>query len=1359
MQRIGESRWRPLELCYWPDQGALPAKGKEYPGLGYKRLRDKPPKAQPAEAQAPPSKQRQPFKPARGSNLRAAAASADDAASEASVPAPAAARVARMPLSSLKPGAIYEGTVTKVDTFGAFVNFGAERDGLVHISQLSDKFVESAAALVAKGDVVRVRLMSVDATAGRVALSMRGLQAAGSAEVDGDEDDTGAFEDEEFDVGGEEEVEMDDDDSLDMLEPGEGMEFVAADEEPDIIFEMAEDDPEMTMEAVAAFEALEPEQISREVIRDVMPVPMGELISGKVSRIEEYGMFIEFDYGSRKRSGLLVPDEAKVPSASLTPEELAELVEEGEPAPQYVEIEINGPLSQYYNIGDPVDAFVLAYDEQGKMSLTQFADWEVDQAAAQELDAEDLPPNFQEERDPLSVDPFSWVDDDDTAATEEETEEATDEAFDKLSGANGLTASELREEVAGTGFSRPLFNQDVTMTFPSRPLNRVDATRLNVPLFKDEDQEGDIVELQDLWQETFHVPKKVHKALGLRFKYNEAGEPELVDKEGAEAQELSFEEAISGSHDDRVAAFVKDLLDDDEDEAEVPVLAMRRPVVLAAAVQSQRQGFDKYMMVDPRAVVAVTASDDGEPLITAVGSACPDISAAVVKELRIKTGAGMMDCKKALAENDSDMDKAIEWLRKKGLAGADKKSGRVAAEGAIAAYIHPGSRLGVLLEVNCETDFVAAGDKFQSLVSELGMVAASCPDVVCVSADEVPAEVLAKEREVEMGKEDLKSKPEAVRAKIVEGRLQKARDNMSLLNQASLRDPTKTVSDIIKESIAAIGENIQVRRFVRFNLGEGLEKRSNDFAAEVAQQTQAKAAAPAPPKPAEAAAPATAAPAAAKPAVQVAASVVKELREKTGAGMMDCKRALAENAGDMEASVEWLRKKGLAGADKKAGRVAAEGAITAYIHPGSRLGVLLEVNCETDFVAASEKFNALASSIAMQIAASPGVQYVSAEDIPAEVFAREKEIEMGREDLKNKPDAIRAKIAEGRVAKLGQEMALLPQPYLMDPSKTVEQVWGAVKEAVATIGEKISVRRFIKFQLGEGIEKKSADFAAEVAAVTGANNVDAQPSPAQPSPAQPSPAQPSPAQPSPAQPSPAQPSPAQPSPAQPSPAQPSPAQPSPAQPSPAQPSPAQPSPAQPSPAQPSPAQPSPAQPSPAQPSPAQPSPAQPSPAQPSPAQPSPAQPSPAQPSPAQPSPAQPSPAQPSPAQPSPAQPSPAQPSPAQPSPAQPSPAQPSPAQPSPAQPSPAQPSPAQPSPAQPSPAQPSPAQPSPAQPSPAQPSPAQPSPAQPSPAQPSPAQPSPAQPSPAQPSPAQPSPAQPSPAQPSPAQPSPAQLT
>jgi len=403
----------------------------------------------------------------------------------------------------------------------------------------------------------------------------------------------------------------------------------------------------------------------------------------------------------------------------------------------------------------------------------------------------------------------------------------------------------------------------------------------------------------------------------------------------------------------------------------------------------------------------------------------------------------------------------------------------VAAEGVVASYIHPGSRLGVLLEVNCETDFVAASDKFQSLVGELGMIVAASPDVLVVSPDEVPAEVLAKEREVEMGKEDLKSKPEAVRAKIVEGRIEKMRNQVALLNQASLRDPTKTVADIVKETIAAVGENIQIRRFAKYNLGEGMQKKSNDFAAEVAQQTQAKAAAPAPPKKEEPKK--EEAKEEKKPAVQIAASVVKELRDKTGAGMMDCKKALGENNGDVEASIEWLRKKGLAGADKKAGRVAAEGVVASYIHPGSRLGVLLEVNCETDFVAASDKFQSLVNGIAMQIAASPGVQYVAAEDIPPEVFEREKQIEMGREDLKGKPDAIRAKIAEGRVQKLAQEMALLPQPYLMDNSKTVEQ---AVKEAIAAIGEKISIRRFVKYQLGEGIEKKVMDLAADVAAMT-----------------------------------------------------------------------------------------------------------------------------------------------------------------------------------------------------------------------------------------------------------------------------------
>jgi elongation factor Ts len=213
------------------------------------------------------------------------------------------------------------------------------------------------------------------------------------------------------------------------------------------------------------------------------------------------------------------------------------------------------------------------------------------------------------------------------------------------------------------------------------------------------------------------------------------------------------------------------------------------------------------------------------------------ISAAAVKQLRDASGAGMMDCKKALAECGGDVEVAKEFLRKKGLASADKKAGRVAAEGAVGAYIHAGARLGVLVEVNCETDFVARGDKFKELVNDIAMQIAACPAVTVVSENDVSAETLAKEREIEMGKEDLASKPEAIRAKIVDGRVAKIAKELALLEQPFIKDTNKTVAEHIKESVAAIGENIQVRRFGRFVLGEGLEKRSEDFAAEVAAQT------------------------------------------------------------------------------------------------------------------------------------------------------------------------------------------------------------------------------------------------------------------------------------------------------------------------------------------------------------------------------------------------------------------------------------------------------------------------------------------------------------------------------------------
>ncbi len=215
---------------------------------------------------------------------------------------------------------------------------------------------------------------------------------------------------------------------------------------------------------------------------------------------------------------------------------------------------------------------------------------------------------------------------------------------------------------------------------------------------------------------------------------------------------------------------------------------------------------------------------------------------------------------------------------------------------------------------------------------------------------------------------------------------------------------------------------------------------------------------------------------------QISAKLVKELREKTGAGMMDCKKALAENNGDMEKAIEWLRQKGIMSAGKKEGRIAAEGLVDSYIHTGGRIGVLVEVNCETDFVARREEFQALVRNIAMQIAACPNVEYVKVEDIPAEVAEKEKEIEMGRDDLEGKPDKIKEKIVQGRVDKRLKEISLMPQPYIRDQSITVEEL---VKQNVAQLGENIQVRRFTRFVLGEGIEKKESNFADEVAAQTG----------------------------------------------------------------------------------------------------------------------------------------------------------------------------------------------------------------------------------------------------------------------------------
>jgi elongation factor Ts len=211
-----------------------------------------------------------------------------------------------------------------------------------------------------------------------------------------------------------------------------------------------------------------------------------------------------------------------------------------------------------------------------------------------------------------------------------------------------------------------------------------------------------------------------------------------------------------------------------------------------------------------------------------------EITAQMVKQMRERTGAPMMDCKAALAEAQGDVEKAVDVLRKKGLAAAAKKAGRITAEGAVGAYIHAGGKIGVLVEVNCETDFVARTDQFQELVRDIAMhIAAADPRFV--HRDEVTAGVLERERAIYRDQALATGKPPAVVERIVAGKLEKYYSEFVLLEQPFVKDADRTVGQMIAERIGRIGENIQVRRFARYKLGEGIEKRQDDFAGEVAR--------------------------------------------------------------------------------------------------------------------------------------------------------------------------------------------------------------------------------------------------------------------------------------------------------------------------------------------------------------------------------------------------------------------------------------------------------------------------------------------------------------------------------------------
>jgi elongation factor Ts len=215
--------------------------------------------------------------------------------------------------------------------------------------------------------------------------------------------------------------------------------------------------------------------------------------------------------------------------------------------------------------------------------------------------------------------------------------------------------------------------------------------------------------------------------------------------------------------------------------------------------------------------------------------------------------------------------------------------------------------------------------------------------------------------------------------------------------------------------------------------------------------------------------------------MEVTATAIKDLRERTGAGMSDCKKALVEVGGDMDKAIDYLRAKGLAKAAKKAGREATEGAVVSYIHGGGRIGVLVEINCETDFVARNEDFQAFTREVALQIAAM-NPQFVRKEEVSQEVVDRERDVLLAKAKESGKPEQVVQKMVDGQISKWMKEICLLDQPWVKDADKTIDQYQ---QELISKIGENVKIRRFVRFELGEGLEKKKDDFAAEVAKQAG----------------------------------------------------------------------------------------------------------------------------------------------------------------------------------------------------------------------------------------------------------------------------------
>ncbi|GFY98366.1 elongation factor Ts family protein [Actinidia rufa] len=728
----------------------------------------------------------------------------------------------------LVPGATFTGKVKSIQPFGAFVDFGAFTDGLVHVSKLSDSYVKDVGAVVSVGQEVKVRLLEANMETKRISLTMRinddvsKLQQ--SKETSGSSDKSRPPRKSKPRSN----QKRDDGMKTGKFVVGQHLEgtvknlnragaFISLPDREEGFLPSSEELDEGFGNVMGESSLQEGQEVSVRVLR----ITRGQVtLTMKKRRSQHRGLVtaVSEDETSSKVENL---------EASTVEDAINEIVKDKK-----------DPENIVSDSSDGIDAAVQSMSMEAEV----------------EVRSEILAPEESVSTSDLLIEEAPVVDD--------RVENEVSEDITQLSNNNGSPENRVLDSVQSVDSEAKSIEDKVeTSSEVLSPEGSESAV----------DEVSDIVAKSDLYEETADT-RKSESAIG----------NEVTDSQAEEilAATIVEDEKVEIDLDKKIGSTTSS-----NEQIDVPTVQ-----------QSATEGMVGWGYHSVRSPLGCQCNfyvqtieglkDDIDSVKAKEESTIKaTISPALVKQLREETGAGMMDCKKALSETGGDLVKAQEFLRKKGLASADKKASRATAKGEL------------------------------ELVDDLAMQVAACPQVQYLVTEDVPNEIVEKEREIEMQKEDLLSKPEQIRSKIVDGRIRKRLEELALLEQPFIKNDKLVVKDWVKQTIATIGENMKVKRFVRFNLGEGLEKKSQDFAAEVAAQTAAK---PVPSQGKEQ-------PAAVEamgtvdspPKATVSAALVKQLREETGAGMMDCKKALSETEGDLREGSRKIFRRSIVSKEKE----------------------------------------------------------------------------------------------------------------------------------------------------------------------------------------------------------------------------------------------------------------------------------------------------------------------------------------------------------------------------------------------------------------------------------------------------------